>query len=446
MPRATHSASTQVPPSVEERRALIERVAGSELFGRSARLRDFLLYVGRQSLNEGSSEIHEQEIGVRVFGRPALYDRSQDNIVRVNATELRKRVDAYFSGIGADEPLVFEIPRGGYVPVFLRRTAVNQSQPEPLSQALAAAALTPESDTKTGRLSWLIFLVWGIVTLVPIAMCGFLLVQNRKLETSLHPWKRNPTLAAFWNRFLAPGQNTDIILPDSSVSLNEELTGQVLTLNEYVGHAYAQQVQPSTVSADRKADLASIFSHNLITFGDLRAAQQILSLEPDSPALQLASARFYGSDSIKRDNVILIGGKKANPWVFLFDEEMNFSLEQNNSTRLMYVTNRKPQDGESAAYNEHSEKKGPIGYSIAAYLPDPGGTGNAIILAGTSADATNAAAEFLTSGEQMNHFLSTIHAKAFPYFEILLRTSQLSGTSFHAEIVAYRTHPEIPQK
>ena len=80
-------------PSVEERRQLIDRVASSAQFGRSARLRDFLLYVGAQSLKPGRPEIHEQEIGAKVFGRAPSYDRSQDNIVRVNASELRKRIE-----------------------------------------------------------------------------------------------------------------------------------------------------------------------------------------------------------------------------------------------------------------------------------------------------------------------------------------------------------------
>src|SRR5580698_5554874 len=104
-------------PSLEERLDLIERVAASEQFSRSARLRDFLLYVGKQSLKEGCPEIHEQEIGAKVFGRPVTYDRSQDNIVRVNATELRRRIESYFATAGAHEPLIFEIPRGGYKPV-----------------------------------------------------------------------------------------------------------------------------------------------------------------------------------------------------------------------------------------------------------------------------------------------------------------------------------------
>src|SRR5208282_1007841 len=81
----------EVQPGIEERRALIDRVARSEQFSRSVRLRDFLLYVGKQSLKEGRPEINEQEIGHKVFGRPLTYDRSQDNIVRVNATELRRR-------------------------------------------------------------------------------------------------------------------------------------------------------------------------------------------------------------------------------------------------------------------------------------------------------------------------------------------------------------------
>src|SRR5579864_5886903 len=126
--------------SVDERRALIERVAGSAQFRRSARLRDFLLYVGGQSLKEGCPEIHEQEIGAKVFGRSPSYDRSQDNIVRVNATELRKRIELYFATEGARETLVLEIPRGAYKPVFHRR--VSQTE-EATASSRELVAQTP---------------------------------------------------------------------------------------------------------------------------------------------------------------------------------------------------------------------------------------------------------------------------------------------------------------
>src|SRR5260370_37838539 len=124
----TEHTTLKDQPSVDERRALIERVAASVYFGRWARLRDLLLYVGGQSLKDGCQEINEQEIGSKVFGRPSSYDRSQDNIVRVNATELRKRIELYFASEGAHESLVLEIPRGGYKPIFHRRLAQTQDR------------------------------------------------------------------------------------------------------------------------------------------------------------------------------------------------------------------------------------------------------------------------------------------------------------------------------
>jgi hypothetical protein len=98
--------------------ALLERIVASPQLRRAARLREFLMYVGQRSLKDGLDQIHEQEIGSNVFGRPADYDTSLDNIVRVNASELRKRIEDYFESDGAAEPLIMEVPRGSYKPVF----------------------------------------------------------------------------------------------------------------------------------------------------------------------------------------------------------------------------------------------------------------------------------------------------------------------------------------
>ena len=103
---------------------LLERAAASSQLRRAARSREFLYYVGTRVLKEGCTEIHEQELGHAVFGRPENYDTSQDNIVRVSATELRKRLEGYFTTEGASEPLVVEIPRGSYLPVFRARPEV----------------------------------------------------------------------------------------------------------------------------------------------------------------------------------------------------------------------------------------------------------------------------------------------------------------------------------
>ena len=92
--------------------ALLERIASSSYVKRAARLQELLFYLGKCSLKDGLDTVHEQRIGVEVFGRSGDYDTSDDNIVRTNVSELRKRVEAYFEGEGAHETLLVEIPRG----------------------------------------------------------------------------------------------------------------------------------------------------------------------------------------------------------------------------------------------------------------------------------------------------------------------------------------------
>jgi len=108
---------------VNECLALLDRISRSPQLRRASRLRELLIYIGRHSTEKGRTDLHEQEIGCAVFGRPPHYDTSQDNIVRVNATELRKRLENYFAADGAHEEWVLEIPRGGYNLLLSRRVA-----------------------------------------------------------------------------------------------------------------------------------------------------------------------------------------------------------------------------------------------------------------------------------------------------------------------------------
>lgn len=428
-------------PSIDERRALIERVAASSQFARSARLRDFLLYVGGQSLKDGCPEIHEQEIGTKVFGRSASYDRSQDNIVRVNATELRKRIDLYFSTEGAHETLVLEIPRGGYKPIFRRRLPAASGPvhlPEEPTPTPVSLFTVPLSAARNPRLNPLVFLL-GASSLALAILCAVLFQQNHAMQRSLSPWDSKPAVGAFWTDFLGTRKQTDIVLPDDAVSVIEDIIHRPIPLGEYIDRSYMRQIQASEISQDRKVDLDQISFHNLITFGGVRAAQQMMTQIPASSSPNLTLARYYEADAFKRNNVILLGGKKANPWVYLFDEQLNFSTDYNHEIGRAFIANRNPKPGELAEYVAPRDPGSMFGYSVIDYLPNPSHTGNVIILAGTDSDATDAAADFLASEDQLSKFRNTLHVKKLPYFEILLKTSRLSGTSLNAQLLSYRT-------
>ena len=69
-PRAQDPILRAAEPDSDACWALLERVVASPQLRRAARMREFLLFVGQRSLKDGSGQIHEQEIGSEVFGRP----------------------------------------------------------------------------------------------------------------------------------------------------------------------------------------------------------------------------------------------------------------------------------------------------------------------------------------------------------------------------------------
>lgn len=416
---------------------LLERAAASQQLRRAPRSREFLNYVAGKSLKEGCTEIHEQEIGHAVFGRDKNYDTSQDNIVRVSATELRKRIDGYFASEGSNEPLIFDIPRGSYLPVFRWRTEEVPTAPEeivPKVVSIEPPALPPPHPYR-----YLPLIMVSIVAILLAIGCTLLWKQNRSLVNTHGALEGKPALAAFWPRFLDSSRETDIILADTSYALVEDISKQSFTLSDYLDRTYVSRIQASNLEPTRKADLEMIMNRNNGSLGDFRVAQRILKLDPGSTKLDIAYAREYMADSIERNNVILIGSQKSNPWVDLFYNRLAFTIEYDAALDHTFIKNIHPQAGEQSSYTVTDNPEDPLGYAIIAYLPNPTHTADALIIAGTNSQATDAAGEFLTSELSMERWLQKLHTTHIPYFEVLVKTTRLRGTPLGAEIVAYRT-------
>jgi hypothetical protein len=432
--------------------ALLERVVASPQLSRAARMREFLLYVGRRALKEGCDQIPEQEIGSAVFGRPPSYDTNADNIVRVNATDLRKRVEAYFEADGAHETVILDIPRGSYKPVFHYRAAAPRLvEPKSNTPILPSApaidvsvtalpdlhpAPAPTSDRRLLVLSGLLIAALAIV-------CGVLLVQNRTMRRSLYAWRSTPAVNSFWSGILDARPNTDVVLADTSFALIEDITKQSIPLNEYLSRSYIAQLQSQDLSQDRRDDLMLISQRNNGSLGDFHAAQRILGLDPFTNKMHLYDARDFMPKLLKQDNVILVGSRKSNPWEDLFLGSLNFSVEYDPDRHVNFVKNHAPTAGEQAIYTSAPPSEPNSGYSVVAYLPNPDQGGKVLILAGTDSQATEGAGEFLTSEDSLASFQKMLHVPALPYFEVLLKTTHLNGTPMDAKIVAYRIYPDL---
>ena len=129
-----HPITELPPPTPEAVRQQLQSILGSHPFVTAVRARRFLTYIVEQTLAGQTDGIKELVLASEVFDRAADFDPKVDTIVRVEAGKLRKRLEEYYAGEGAEAPLRIEIPKGSYVPQFQLR-----SQPLPLKIPVSAA-------------------------------------------------------------------------------------------------------------------------------------------------------------------------------------------------------------------------------------------------------------------------------------------------------------------
>jgi len=128
----------QTDAAKEDRiRRALERALASPGFSRNERLSGFLRFLVEKHLEGRDSEIKESVIAHEVFGRQAGYDPKVDPIVRTEAIRLRARLEKYYQAEGSQDPLVIELPKGGYRPVFRERP---QTEPEPSAPPVPVGA------------------------------------------------------------------------------------------------------------------------------------------------------------------------------------------------------------------------------------------------------------------------------------------------------------------
>src|SRR5271165_2150451 len=106
-----------------EIRDALARVEGSRLFANSKRLTELLRFVVETQLRGDTEGLKQTAIGIELYRRDPSYDPKLDGIVRTHARRLRERLGDYYHSEGLHDPVVIELPRGGYVPTFRRRGA-----------------------------------------------------------------------------------------------------------------------------------------------------------------------------------------------------------------------------------------------------------------------------------------------------------------------------------
>lgn len=133
------------PAAVDKEKVLqeLEAVLGSQPFRQSKRSRQFLSFVVQHKLEGRAEFLKERIIGSELFDRKADYSTGDDPIVRVQAGEVRKRLEHYYKDFGRESLVHIELPVGSYVPEFHFRTDQPQRPLTPAQQPIPQRRTVP---------------------------------------------------------------------------------------------------------------------------------------------------------------------------------------------------------------------------------------------------------------------------------------------------------------
>src|SRR5882762_10110773 len=229
---------------------LQELIDGAAFKG-SHRSGQFLRYIVEQAIAGHFDSLKERVIGVELFGRSPSYDTGEDAIVRVTASDVRRRLLQHYGRYGTGSEFRISLPLGSYIPeiardVPVKMDALEESEIEfpreasidflasspplalspPLMEEEASVLVDHEKVPRLleSRRFWKQGKV--LLCLLSIAVCGIFAVWLTMRTDSL------------WGPLFGFQLSTKLITSDPNIAEVQSLTGQTVTLSDYANQRY----------------------------------------------------------------------------------------------------------------------------------------------------------------------------------------------------------------
>ena len=144
----------------------LQRIVADSSFQSTPQLRALLTYLVETALTGQLEELKAAAIAKAVFKRDDSFDSQTDTIVRVEAGRLRRRLAQYYKDDGLNDPLVIDIPKGGYAPRFSEPatpTPESARIPQIAGEAESSVPIRPTAPVGQPARKWIALLTLGLV-------------------------------------------------------------------------------------------------------------------------------------------------------------------------------------------------------------------------------------------------------------------------------------------
>ncbi len=406
--------------ATSEREALyaqVEKLNRSGVLHGSESLCKLLRFLAENSLDHPGAPIKEYQIATEVFGRPQDFDPRLDSTVRVQTGRLRSKLAEYYSGEGAGDQLVIEIPKGSY---SLTHHIRSMEAATPSIVEVPAPMPVPPPTVRPYPISWfLLSIMIGALVVVVLAVA-----VTRWLEPVGSAEQLASPLRMFWNAFLS-GPDAPLV-----VYSNAEFVGRPETGLRYMnpGTDRGQQI------LDHYTGVGEVMAvHDLdLTFGGLRRS------------LRIKRGRLLTWDDAKSSDLIFIGSPSENLNLRDLTGSQDFVFARRQDAPRqgdLMISDLHPQAGE-AGYYLASEPPITEDYALITLASGLNAARRVLILAGITTFGTQAAGEFVCRSGRVDELLSKLQVRGgrLPNFEALLKIKVNGGVPVHSDLVAVHLH------
>jgi hypothetical protein len=428
---AHHSAAItrvlEIVPHAAAIREHVGEIIASPAFKGSRRAQEFLKHIIETALSGQFEDLKERTLGVELFGRPPAYDTNEDAVVRVTACDVRKRLTHFYAEPGSGCEMRIDLPPGSYIPEFHRsRHEISGVETVP-----PAPPKVPHRKRVWRPIVYRILLAAAVAALFGLVMSGGVPVFHAP----------KPILP--WSRILQRDKAVQLVLSDPDLASVQNILETNLSLSDYANHRYLPDtgISPEVQRAFqgyRGANVASVDTMIALNISDIGRTA--------SPHMKIHTARSMNLPDLKvDDNFILLGSPRSNPWARLFEDQLDFVFEYDQAGKQEIIRNRRPGRNEPAAYIPTARGFGTgNAYGIIGFVGNPGQAGEALLLAGSNAEATEAAGRLATNLSLLASILKNcgVDPQGVPrHFEVLLRVTTMAGSANTFDVVACHSLP-----
>jgi hypothetical protein len=438
----------------------LKEVIEGDVFKGSHRSGQFLQYVVDQAIAGHFDSLKERVIGMELFGRSASYDTGDDAIVRVTASDVRKRLLQHYGRYGTTSGFRISLPSGSYIPEIMRDPHVEVALPEmtakphELVPALHEPALVsgepgvnapafPQLETMQPKVaSWRLPLLFAILLVaLNLALWGIFWSRSQHSEAAY-------ISSLPWSALFGSSHVIELITSDPNIAEIQGLTGAQVSVSDYANHNYIPAPNKLTPELDNFCRI--ILRGDKASEVDVPIAAKVAELaQANSTTVDVRAARSIQLTDLKSDNnFVFLGSPRSDPWFSLFSDQLDFRFVFNKTSGSEYIRNFHPRPNEQPQYVPSA-----LGwatgdsYAILAFVKNPDQSGQVLLLAGANAEGTEAAGKLVTDLPRLSNELrkcGIVSSGPLRHFEMLLHLNTMAGTPNNIDTVACHILPDPP--